>query len=616
MSHSPRRHLQVVTAALVILAWLAFPGASLAYHGGHHFDLTREALLMEGFSQNAIQIAQVSNWYDDAYDLGGQSWLAGTVAGTIFPPKGYLWEAASHLHFMHDQTYAQVADEWGRLQANTYAMVRQAESRGDVLGLLVVMGASLHWLQDFYAHSNWADLDWGGDATWFDVAEDVKRARVESGEIEIYTAYNAPRDHDTMNMDSAESVDRARPFEKGYREAFYASCQWVQLIKSWVSPGFWNAARSYANPRADAEATWARKMMWYAGTWKGKFSQSAEDAARMALQHEGDFPGQNKWEEYAIGLARGVVGTTPPAADYAFIDAQNWLVIDTGMVRQTDCSSVEDIDPGDQADFYAKIRLGDGREYIEAFDEGHDVLYPPWLTMIPFRRDTASIHLEYTIWDDDGGTSSDDHCDIAYARNVKDWVWDGSPWDLNTINAAAGLPGYVETDGLQRCDRSCFLGICDNDSIGDGDEARVWFIARYAEQPHVEVRPRIVKPVGPIGPISGIDPSLLLTAAPTVTSTATPTATQAPSATPTMTPAPTLTETRGITPAATATPEPSRPPGTTSVAPATPAPPTAGPTATRAPASRTGPCPTSVVTLAFVCVIPVLAAGRRRRFRA
>jgi len=447
MTQSSRRFVHGATVLLLILAWLACPGTSLAYHGGHHFDLTREALLIEGFSQNAIQIAQVSNWYDDAYDLGSKSWLSGKVAGTIFPSKGYLWDAASRLHFVHHQTYAEVADEWGRLQANTYAMVRQAESRGDVLGLLVVMGASLHWLQDFYAHSNWADLDWGGDATWFDVAEDVKHARVESGEIEIYTAYHAPRDHDTMNMDSAESwVDRARPFEKSYREAFYASCQWVQLIKSWVSPGFWSAARSYANPRADAEATWARKMMWYAGTWKGSYSRSDEDAARIALQHDDDFPGQNKWEEYADGLARGVAGITPPAPDYAFIDARNWLVIDTGMVRQTDCSTVEDIDPSDQADFYAKIRLGDGREYIEAFDEGHDVLYPPWLTIIPFRSDTASIHLEYTIWDDDGGTSDDDHCDIAYARNVRDWVWDGSPWDLNTINQCGRRHAGIRRD--------------------------------------------------------------------------------------------------------------------------------------------------------------------------
>jgi hypothetical protein len=48
---------------------------------------------------------------------------------------------------------------------------------------VTVIGMTLDQVQDFYAHSNWADKHWGGDATWFDVPDafDVAYRMVTTG---------------------------------------------------------------------------------------------------------------------------------------------------------------------------------------------------------------------------------------------------------------------------------------------------------------------------------------------------------------------------------------------------------------------------------------------------
>ncbi|HVH00435.1 MAG TPA: hypothetical protein VM844_06690, partial [Miltoncostaeaceae bacterium] len=69
MSRAPhrRRRLAFRRAAAVAAATLCLAVAPTAgaFDTGPHFDITRDALTAEGFNDNAIQTAQVSNWFVD-----------------------------------------------------------------------------------------------------------------------------------------------------------------------------------------------------------------------------------------------------------------------------------------------------------------------------------------------------------------------------------------------------------------------------------------------------------------------------------------------------------------------------------------------------------------------
>jgi hypothetical protein len=99
--------------------------------------------------------------------------------------------------------------------------------------LLAVLGMSLHQVQDFYAHSDWAVQYDTSHATWFDFPRD---------NTEVKTAGIPEKDHAGLHL-----------FTQAYCEAFYATWQWVRIVEQWVSPAFWEKAKNIVAPNIEKE---------------------------------------------------------------------------------------------------------------------------------------------------------------------------------------------------------------------------------------------------------------------------------------------------------------------------------------------------------------------------
>ncbi len=143
-----------LTAAALLLALVA--DCSNAFDTGHHSDMTRAALSRRQFSDHAIKAVQVANWLADYI----------TNSPTILKANRDQME---ELHFDNLNTTAKVDNYWRNLAANTRVEIRRLttvlnqnlqnpkKKQEALTNLLVVIGISLHAVQDFYSHSNWVE---------------------------------------------------------------------------------------------------------------------------------------------------------------------------------------------------------------------------------------------------------------------------------------------------------------------------------------------------------------------------------------------------------------------------------------------------------------------------
>ena len=463
--------LTLIWVAVTVAVLAGWPGQASAFDVGYHSDLTFEVLSREGFAADATGAAVVANYLDDGFES------AKTViaeAGGILAPLGHAWgnlygpasarDASDlYLHFDDLPGTAEVSAAWDRLVRNTRRAAQEAERRQDPAGLLSVLGASLHTVQDFYSHSNWSNLDWGGDATWFDVPAAEREAKA------IRSV-----DHAATNKDHAGRAG----FDTAYREAFYASYQWTRLIRSWVGAGFWTGAAGLADPSVSLELHYVRYLSWYTGHWKGPGTDSKDDllAVGQAYLREANKNLIGKWKEYCPLLTASPDPGALPPLGLTYPVGRPWLSLRTLEAKQTDDDLIWDIDVGGKADFYAAIKVG-GRTYVEQMYEDHDSVRPSnWLTLAPVDQWSCpggTLAVEYVLWDEDvlgGGAlpslrGQDDLCDIAEPLQAKTWVWSGAPGTFG------GGGQEITTDGLRRNVHCC-------ESDGDGDEARVTFLIR------------------------------------------------------------------------------------------------------------------------------------------
>lgn len=151
-----------------------------AFDTGHHFDATRNALLIRNFNPgaDAINIAQLQNFAADWNSLGKV---------IKFPNFKTVHEQTNLLHFNSLYNSTMVRKYWIQLWNNTYHTARSiVQSNGFKIGtqepyvdiknqtlisgkssnmtfpllekeflLLSLLGLTLHAHQDFYTHSNW-----------------------------------------------------------------------------------------------------------------------------------------------------------------------------------------------------------------------------------------------------------------------------------------------------------------------------------------------------------------------------------------------------------------------------------------------------------------------------
>jgi hypothetical protein len=485
---------------------ILFCPSALAFDTGYHFDLTRDVLFLENFNDTPITYVQIFNYYNDGYESAKK-----TIAtlhekeliwgGMEFDTEAMIWDAIwaeenrnlsdEQMHFDDLVGYADFTNRWNKLLRNTYDAVQTAESKNDVRGFLAILGMTSHQVQDFYAHSNWADKNWGGLATWFDVPDS------ERSKTNLY-GYGAPGfSHGTpttpgINKDYASRSN----FKPAYREAFLCTWQWFYLLKSWVSSSFWTAAATYnvdAGQKQERDFCEAISLYGDVGHYKGPTSGSDLDVyfvgwdyidSHWSSTSPTQYPGEvrnmelhDKWREYQWLVApdRGLVIHPPMTIMYP--PKCKWLDLTFQLAAQTDNDVIWNIDTDlglypDEADFYPRITFN-GHQYNQAFKSDSDWYYPGyWLAMYPDFSTNGLIPCEIGLYDNDGWwgfSGDDDHCDTNVEYDHKNWINELTGTQYNGLGAVH-VDGFVYDAGFW-------------DADGDGDEAQLIFQFSYLDEP-------------------------------------------------------------------------------------------------------------------------------------
>jgi len=258
---------------------------------GHHRDMTRNALMREGFGQQAIEIVVLQNWLTDFY--AGQENVSIKALFAETPDLAAIDEA-EWVHFDNLVNTGPVRTYWNTLIQSTAAqMYRRMQSKADdPLAILTLLGISLHAVQDFYTHSTWIEAHHPSPGspflalTWMD-AEARQLLPQDPIRTGIYPDKNGPRGfrHADLNKDSYEREN----WDRSYALAYIATRQWVRGFRAFVEankPGFWARCIQDARitgPELDTLTTGldaSYKVSEVLGKWKGSGS-SGGDVARM-----------------------------------------------------------------------------------------------------------------------------------------------------------------------------------------------------------------------------------------------------------------------------------------------------------------------------------------------
>ncbi len=471
---------RVFRARFTVLAatCLALSASSAAFDTGAHFDMTRDALSAERFSDTAIRIVQVNNWFNDLYEQdtsnaysGHVSWF-GSVSGfvgnllTLFRKENWpksLTDAAEKMHFDSSNpmdSAAQAEAEWTRLCRATKAALLDCRNRRDALGVLTVMGISLHALQDFYTHSNWVEPigsrsqngfsgpgwaaagRYGSHPTWFDVppadrvAQDIysrKQSGSNKAEHGGWDSPNAGTNKVGMNKDSA-----GRPmYRDAYITAAIASRTWVQAMKTWLGDNaLWSQAMAYSDTSGgdlSHDQFGAFKLSWLVGHWNGNEGTKGGkvEIIRAGIQYfegRGKTVFRRKWEAMLPLIANPSppVSETPVPGSATIAAATEFVEVKIHHLKQ-----IDDIDGGDvplvsenDADWFTKATIA-GQSFTSCLIDGHNRFNFPhpygkmtFLKSVPkpgtFATPVWSLRVRLRTGNKDGaGTDMDLHLRIS-----------------------------------------------------------------------------------------------------------------------------------------------------------------------------------------------------------
>jgi CARDB/PLAT/LH2 domain len=303
---------RLIAFAFALGLWIA-PSSAQAFDTGPHADMTRDALMAEGFSPAAADVGMVDNWFVDYYTNPDDNPYSGHAHALIgltrfgFNREDWLnqWvEGARRMHFdaesrqvgMPDlSTTAGVEKEWQRLMFLTRKWVQYAgrQPRPDPLDVMAVLGISLHSVQDFYTHSNWVEdprrvngrggpgiaaLGYGETPTWFDVPPQVRRELVDNRAV--YTGVKGiPRGHGNWQSDDNDHLGGGlnkdwpgRPkYQEAYVTAYFATRQWIRAVRTWLgNEPLWKRAMSLRDtPALRHDVKGAEAISIFSGHWQG-----------------------------------------------------------------------------------------------------------------------------------------------------------------------------------------------------------------------------------------------------------------------------------------------------------------------------------------------------------
>jgi len=455
---SSRSSYMICSVAALLL--LARPAGELrAFDHGPHFDLTRDALGAEGFGNTAIEVVQVGNWLPDYYEnastnpySGHADRLTEFLGGKVWILEGEHWPAdvvaaADWLHFDSTAKLTYLGQEhglhnglalewewWRLIRATRTASVKCANQR-DIEGLLLVLGSSVHAVQDFYTHTNWVEPTradapgydgpgwakqgiYGSHPTWFDVPPEVRRNTrplyaggapgASGGQANAAGADSAPapRGHGEWNSDGnlnlAHAVNKDSPerpcYQDAYVTAYFATRQWVQAMRTWINnEAVWREAQQFSNRHGnqlDHDLRGAFEIEFYAGHWQGQGNPygssqhpegpggSLDDLRKAVNSYHEDGPGKTvfrrKWEELVPQLVAFALNPTPPDA---FPPSTRPMQSETEFAcvrinRFADATAWNEIGidsglTGGKADFYVRASVA-GQQYCSGSIHGKD----------------------------------------------------------------------------------------------------------------------------------------------------------------------------------------------------------------------------------------------------
>lgn len=413
---------------LLLLVFVALEPAVLGFDTGHHADLTREVLHEAGFGETSIRVAQVQNWLVDYYSAS---------------PTGQVFGLRTDLARLHCDTLLNAGDVnnyWSWLAVNAKKGVQQAAAGNDPLKCITLLGASLHAVQDFYAHSNWTKLHPPGDGpyrteTWFDLPREgpfpdmytgwyPERPRPAGGR-EPHGGYTHGLNHD--------SYGRPR-WDEAYVFAFVASRRWVAATHQWtdeVDPTFWGKVQAYhvlgrdaADLALDVEAS-IRISEWIKGDgadghWKGSGSGSRVDLVAFLkrwLPHDSRFVLQFKKlrvHQALITNLRNDGGPIPAAAGPlpafpAVANDRRAILIRTYRAKNLHPRRFGLV----KANFFARVTV-DGQEFVEGMRLHDDIPELPWTTIKFVPTSALALPIRYELWNEGGSLSGPDR---MYAIN-------------------------------------------------------------------------------------------------------------------------------------------------------------------------------------------------------
>jgi hypothetical protein len=288
------KNVRIFSFTVFLICLVLSSRNSFGYAIGHHCDLIREVLTHEGFSERGIQVVMACNEFDDLYNTPETFML---IDDDI---KDEIMPLADKLHYDQLMNFDHLKKNTEMLIQNTAAAINN--DKGMISGnsywaytnMLVKMGITLHLIQDFYAHSNWAELHVPEftqipDATLFDAMyghdqqlQDAITAfrergipKSQNGIFSHYTNQNAPvPQHKDLFKDYAYRAN----FDNSYRAAFKATLEWVRWMRVMFGDANWENLKAFQwNPNDedlqaftayDNDSGTARYLCLYGGSWK------------------------------------------------------------------------------------------------------------------------------------------------------------------------------------------------------------------------------------------------------------------------------------------------------------------------------------------------------------
>lgn len=425
---------------------------------GSHFDVTRNVLTEHGFNEDAIKMIQVSNWLTDYYATS--------------PTRSDEHRAdLEKLHFDNLYSEEQVLDYWSVLLHNLRNSTKSAAKESDVFGMLIVIGIGLHAVQDFYAHSTWAELHpRGKDGDYR--SETIIRAlsatpkplikglstgiypddRKEGPDERPVPPGAVPHGNYLIGLNK-DSPDRPH-WDEAYVFAYAGSHEILDAMEKWageVDPNFWGLVKKYVTAPGDEEMRLFRDYgaarnisMWFEGKgqngiWKGRGSGSSRYFAAfsskwlpshrsfvMEEMHDGPIAA-----DLSAGLYTGKARHRIPELE-PFSLQRNALLVNITYVAELKSGGLH---PGKLmsvggSDFYSKI-IVDGQEFWGKTIQNKREAADPWFEIYIYDATKAAIPLTFSIWDEDG----------------IDWTED-KPVDINPKPGTFELQSVLDTKGI------------------------------------------------------------------------------------------------------------------------------------------------------------------------